>query len=146
MAGALVAVSLSACGGKSVSTETAKDSTETAVQTPEKGFEVATLPSDDAIRANTPQAKPVVMDFNASWCVPCRKFTPVFDQAAEKYGDKVTFYSVDIDSFPQTAQAFGIQAVPTVVILDKEGKVAGFYKGLDEIGTNEKFNAIVEKL
>ena len=64
-----------------------------------------------------------MIDFNATWCGPCRLFTPAFDAAAKKYSSKVDFYSIDTDKYPQTANAFSIQAIPTIVFMMPDGTV-----------------------
>lgn len=65
--------------------------------------------------------KVTVIDFNATWCGPCRQFAPIFHSVAEKMGDKVDFYSVDVDKYPELAQYYRVQAIPTIVVLRPEG-------------------------
>ena len=66
--------------------------------------------------------KPVVVDFFATWCGPCKMMEPVLKQLKSRVGEKATILKMDIDKNPQHANRFGIQAVPTVIIF-KEGKI-----------------------
>lgn len=67
-------------------------------------------------------SRPVVIDFSATWCGPCKRYAPIYHDVAAQYADKADFYTVDVDRSPQLANAFGVQAVPTtVVIYTKEG-------------------------
>lgn len=76
------------------------------------------------------QAKtPVLVDFWATWCAPCRMVAPVIDELAEEYAGKVNFVKLDVDQNPQTASKYSIMSIPTLLIF-KEGKpvthVVGF--------------------
>lgn len=84
-----------------------------------------------------------VIDFNASWCVPCKKFEPVFEAAASSYGKDVKFYSVDIDGSPELANKYGVESIPTVILLRPDGKQVK-YVGLDDIYPYEKFDKIIQ--
>ncbi len=79
--------------------------------------------SDTQIRPDMKVLRPTVIDFNATWCGPCRLFGPAFDKVAEKYSNKVDFYSIDTDVYPETATAFSIQAIPTVTFILPDGTV-----------------------
>ena len=65
---------------------------------------------------------PVLIDFWAEWCVPCRFVAPVVDELAEEYAGRVNFGKVNVDENPQLASQFGIMSIPTLLLFDK-GKV-----------------------
>jgi thioredoxin len=60
--------------------------------------------------------RPVVIDFNATWCGPCQKLKPVLNKLAAQYKGKVDFYSVDVDENQALASALGINAIPHVLV------------------------------
>lgn len=60
-------------------------------------------------------ARPAVVDFWAPWCAPCLRIAPVIDELAEKYGDKVDFYKMNIDDNQRVAQELRISSIPLVV-------------------------------
>ncbi len=63
-----------------------------------------------------------VVDFSATWCGPCKMLAPVLESVSEKLGDKVAFYNVDVDDAPELAGEFGINSVPSVLLL-KNGRL-----------------------
>ncbi len=67
-------------------------------------------------------SKPVIVDFWATWCAPCRALAPVVDEVANQYKANLGVFKVDIDSNPETPAKFGVRGIPTVILF-KDGKV-----------------------
>ncbi|MDE6121609.1 MAG: thioredoxin family protein [Duncaniella dubosii] len=66
---------------------------------------------------------PTVIDFSATWCGPCRRFAPIFEETAKEYKGKAIFMSVDVDNSPETARQFEVSAIPQVSILMPDGTI-----------------------
>ena len=67
--------------------------------------------------AEAMKAPAAVVDFNATWCGPCRMLAPVLEDISEKYEGKVSFYSVDVDESPALAMQFRVSSVPCLVLM-----------------------------
>ena len=66
--------------------------------------------------------KPAIVDFYASWCGPCRAISPILEELAAEYKDKIVIYKVDVDASPDLAQAFGIRSIPAVLFIPLKGE------------------------
>ena len=66
--------------------------------------------------------KPAIVDFFATWCGPCKALSPVLDELAREYGDKLVIYKVDVDQERELAGAFGIRSVPTLLFIPADGE------------------------
>jgi len=80
------------------------------VHTSDGSFEADVLQSD----------KPVLLDFWAEWCGPCKMIAPLLNEAATEYADKLSIVKINIDENPNTPQKFGIRSIPTLMIF-KDG-------------------------
>ncbi|MDX1570611.1 MAG: thioredoxin TrxA [Xanthomonadales bacterium] len=78
----------------------------------DEDFEAQVLNSD----------RPVLVDFWAEWCGPCKMIAPVLDQVAEEYGEKLTIAKMDVEANKQTPMKYGIRGIPTLMIF-KGGSV-----------------------
>lgn len=82
--------------------------------------------------------KPLVCDFFATWCAPCRMLAPVMEQMSEKFGGKAEFVKVDIDEEPELAVRYGVVSIPNVIVF-KNGGVAGQSVGYMSKSEAEEF-------
>ena len=84
---------------------------------------------------------PVLLDFRADWCGPCKSLGPILEKVVDSYGGKLKLAKVDTDKEMQLAGAFGIRSLPTVVLVKDGQMIDGFMGALPESGVR----AFVEK-
>jgi thioredoxin 1 len=68
-------------------------------------------------------SQPVIVDFWAEWCGPCKQIAPALEEISKEMGDRVTVAKVNIDDNPQTPQKYGVRGIPTLILF-KNGQVA----------------------
>ncbi len=86
---------------------------------------------NDVLKSN----KPVLVDFWAEWCGPCRVLGPILDEVAKEIGEKAEIVKVNVDDNPELAQKYGIRGIPTMIFF-KNGQAAKTLVGVqakDEI-------------
>jgi len=104
-----------------------------AVEVTDANFETTILNSD----------KPALVDFWAVWCGPCRIVGPIVEEIADEYDGRAVVGKLDVDSNRETAVKFGIQAIPTLLLV-KEGQVADRIVGaVDKNSIKSKLDALL---
>ena len=105
---ALMLAVVSACNKKATPKETSPEAIDTVLVKNES----PAIPVGD---------KPKIVDFYATWCGPCKMLTPILEEMEKKYGDRIEFVRIDIDEQPDLANAYGIEAVPTLMFMKTDG-------------------------
>jgi thioredoxin 1 len=79
--------------------------------------------SDDSFATDVLGSQtPVLVDYWAAWCGPCKMIAPILEEVANEFGDKVTIAKLDVDENQQTAAKFGVRGIPTLMLF-KDGQV-----------------------
>ena len=93
--------------------------TQNIIELDDDSFEDKVLKSD----------KPVMVDFWAPWCGPCKAISPTVDALEKEYGDKMTFVKINVDENPVSPSKYGVQAIPTLIFF-KNGEIAEQITGM----------------
>ena len=137
---ATVVLFATACSGS----HSEKESNDTATEAAEHVKpSVEVLDDDTAYRPGIRPEMPTIIDFNATWCMPCKVFAPVFHSACEAFPN-VKFVSADVDNMPLTAEAYGISSIPTVIFINTDGTETR-YVGTGDLLPAERFNDLINE-
>lgn len=137
---ALLAGACSGNGKKEAAAST--DSDAVATQT-ESGIAVSDeykLVDGTFVSAN---GLPMIIDFSAEWCPPCRQLKPVFEELEKEYAGKINFITVNVDSMPSVAQNYKVESIPNLVFAKADGtevyRSVGFREGAELKAYIEKY-------
>ncbi len=104
------------------------------------GIEVSDATFDEVVLKSD---KPVLVDFWAAWCGPCRMLAPIVDELENDFGDKVKIVKVDVDAHQEYAAKYGVRNIPTVLLF-KGGEVADKQVGVAPKNVyTDKLNALL---
>ena len=99
--------------------------------------------NDENYQEYVDKGKPMVIDFWAEWCGPCRMVSPIIEELAAEYGDKVNIGKMNVDENNEIVSQYGIRNIPTVIFL-KDGKLVDKQVGATQKATfAEKINAML---
>ena len=90
---------------------------------------VLTVTTDNFENEVLKSEKPVLIDFYADWCGPCKMQSPVVDEIAEELGDTIKVGKVNVDEQPELAEKYEVMSIPTILII-KNGEIAKQFIGL----------------
>ena len=102
--------------------------------------EVVELTDDNFEQEVLKSAVPVLVDFWAVWCAPCQIMTPVFEEVAGEYSDKVKVSKLNVDQNPRTPSNYRITAIPTTILF-KDGEIVDTFIG---VTPKEKLTAALD--
>ena len=99
--------------------------------------------NDENSKPEIESGKPVVIDFWAEWCIPCKKIAPIIDELAEQYEGRVTIGKYNVEESLDVATEFGIRSIPTILFF-RDGKLVDKNVGsISKSNLEEKINALL---
>lgn len=114
---------LAACNNKSEQDNQSATGSNEAVQSEMPVTDVVTEDNGEWLKQTTiMSAKPMVIDFFATWCGPCKQLTPILDEIEQHHKGDVIFKRIDVDQEPELAQEFNVEAIPMLLFVTPKGE------------------------
>lgn len=113
---------LLSCGGN-VQTESKEPTISVATTTASSNLSEKAMVKVENGKIIPVNDKPTIVDFYATWCGPCKQLEPIFKKLEEKFKDRINFIRIDVDENINLSQSYGIQSVPTIIFLNKDGQI-----------------------
>ena len=102
--------------------------------------------STDNFNAEVLDSKlPVIVDFWAEWCGPCRALAPVFEKLSEAYKGKLTFVKLNVDENKEVPGKYGVMGIPCMIIFSKGKEIDRIVGNMDEAKLKEKIDSVLKK-
>lgn len=99
--------------------------------------------NDENSKPEIESGRPVVIDFWAEWCIPCKKIAPIIDELAEQYEGRVKIGKYNVEESSDVATEFGIRSIPTILFF-RDGKLVDKNVGsISKANLEEKINALL---
>ncbi len=89
--------------------------------------------------------KPVLVDFWADWCVPCKMIAPIVDELADELDGQMEFAKVDVDANPETAISYGIRSIPALLVFKGGKPVEQIIGAMPKGQLRQKLDAVLEE-
>ena len=86
---------------------------------------------------------PVLVDFWAEWCMPCRMIAPIVDELAKEYTNKMKFVSVDVDANPDTAMKYNIRSIPALIVFKNGVPIDQIVGAVPKSALQEKVDSVL---
>lgn len=103
------------------------------------------LSDDNFERVVVKSAVPVLVDFWAEWCMPCRMMTPILEGLADQYDDRVVFGKLNVDNGRKTATQYGIRSIPTLLLFKNGKPMRQFVGFMSEKELKRKLDTALEE-
>ncbi len=87
--------------------------------------------------------RPVVVDFHALWCAPCKMQSPILEEIATDIGDKIKVIKIDVDQNSEIARRYNVQSVPTIIVF-KNGKLVWRQSGV--VSKSQLYNVLMQNI
>jgi thioredoxin 1 len=105
---------------------------------------ITKISDDDFLKMVLESGKPSVVDFWATWCVPCRRLDEILSETARDYGDKVSFFKMDVNESSATASKYAVRSIPMLLFFSGGEVVDHAVGSLSREILEEKLNRLLE--